>query len=109
MPCLEVIHSHINIYQRSRVTRFPVSILEATVDYSTFTMSHSNGVAIANGTNGHTNDGNLNGNVRSGLKVLIAGAGIGGLTAAIALRQQGHNVEVSPIKQKYESFLADKS
>lgn len=29
-----------------------------------------------------------------GLKVLIAGAGIGGLVAAIALRQQGHHVEV---------------
>ena len=28
------------------------------------------------------------------LKVLIAGAGIGGLTAAIALRRQGHDVEV---------------
>jgi 2-polyprenyl-6-methoxyphenol hydroxylase-like FAD-dependent oxidoreductase len=29
-----------------------------------------------------------------GLKVLIVGAGIGGLAAAIALRQQGHEVEV---------------
>ncbi|KAB8251155.1 hypothetical protein BDV35DRAFT_399966 [Aspergillus flavus] len=29
-----------------------------------------------------------------GLKVLIVGAGIGGLAAAIALRQQGHKVEV---------------
>lgn len=28
------------------------------------------------------------------LKVLIAGAGIGGLSAAIALRQAGHAVEV---------------
>lgn len=28
------------------------------------------------------------------LKVLVIGAGIGGLSAAIALRQQGHQVEV---------------
>lgn len=34
----------------------------------------------------------LNGS--SGLRVLIVGAGIGGLTSAIALRQQGHHVEV---------------
>jgi len=30
-----------------------------------------------------------------GLKVVIAGGGIGGFTAAIALRKQGHDVEVS--------------
>ncbi len=30
----------------------------------------------------------------AGLKVIIAGGGIGGFTAAIALRQQGHDVEV---------------
>jgi monoamine oxidase len=29
-----------------------------------------------------------------GLKILIIGAGIGGLSAAIALRGQGHEVEV---------------
>ena len=31
----------------------------------------------------------------AGLKIIIVGGGIGGLTAGIALRQQGHRVEVS--------------
>ena len=32
---------------------------------------------------------------QSGLKILVVGAGISGLSAAIGLRQQGHTVEVS--------------
>lgn len=35
-----------------------------------------------------------NGTAAKPLKVLIAGAGIGGLSAAIALRAAGHDVEV---------------
>lgn len=33
------------------------------------------------------------------LKVIIVGAGIGGLTAAVALRQAGHDVEVSSSRE----------
>lgn len=35
-----------------------------------------------------------NGTKHKGLKVIIAGGGIGGLTAAIALRRQGHHVDI---------------
>lgn len=38
--------------------------------------------------------GSINPEEGQGLRILIAGAGIGGLSAAIALRQQGHRVEV---------------
>lgn len=32
---------------------------------------------------------------KDGLKIIIVGGGIGGLTAALALRRNGHKVEVS--------------
>ena len=47
--------------------------------------NHVNETLISNGT--HTAS-------KEPLRILIVGAGIGGLTAAIALRQQGHHVEV---------------
>lgn len=43
----------------------------------------------SNLTNGHHSLGE-----KRPLRVLIIGAGIGGLTAAIGLRRQGHHVEV---------------
>ena len=36
----------------------------------------------------------VNGAASSGLRVTIVGGGLGGLTAAISLRQQGHRVQV---------------
>lgn len=68
-------------------------------DYTNLTLKQSNIImasissenSLANGSSGI---GIVNGTAHKGLKVLIAGAGIGGLAAAIALRQQGHHVEV---------------
>lgn len=48
-------------------------------------MSHMSDDHIMNGVNGTT---------ERKLDVIIVGGGIGGLTAAISLRQHGHNVEV---------------
>lgn len=47
-------------------------------------------MAIING-----NSNAPNGHRAAGLKIIIVGAGIGGLSAAIALRKNGHHVEVS--------------
>lgn len=48
-------------------------------------MTGRNGVVV-NGIHDSSN--------KTGLKILIVGAGIGGCTAALGLRQQGHDVEV---------------
>jgi heterodisulfide reductase subunit A-like polyferredoxin len=44
---------------------------------------------------------------KNGLKILIVGAGIGGLTAAIALRKQGHEVLVRHPDITFKGNLAD--
>lgn len=47
----------------------------------------------------------VHGSPKAGLKILIVGAGIGGLTAAIALRQQGHDIQVYKESEKARVFL----
>ncbi len=44
--------------------------------------------------NGESKRSDMNGVPSSGLRVTIVGGGLGGLTAAISLRQQGHRVQV---------------
>jgi succinate dehydrogenase/fumarate reductase flavoprotein subunit len=44
-----------------------------------------------------------------GLRVLIVGAGIGGLTTAIALRQQGHHVEVCQLLLHWRLVMEDRN
>lgn len=70
----------------------PCFLSLTNLDYQTMatlpelSTSHANGETQAN-------------SAPVGLKVIIAGGGIGGFTAAIALRQQGHDVEVCLVIQ----------
>ena len=53
-------------------------------------------IAQSNGATSNASDRAHGQQERTGLKVLIVGAGIGGLTTAIAMRKQGHEVLVGP-------------
>ena len=63
----------------------------ATKFYNPMTVA---GTAPVNGVNGHSKE-RVNGSDSRSLNIAIVGAGIGGLTAAIGLRRNGHNVSVS--------------
>ncbi|EMC96381.1 hypothetical protein BAUCODRAFT_130994 [Baudoinia panamericana UAMH 10762] len=78
-----------------------MAVGEVTAGEAVLNGELSNGVLNGH-VNGHTN-GHTNGLVAperpsSGIKVIIVGAGFGGLTAAIECHRQGHTVEM------YESF-----
>lgn len=46
--------------------------------------------------NGHTNGDSVSSDTPQPLNIVVVGAGIAGLTAAIGLRRNGHNVTVRP-------------
>ena len=52
-------------------------------------------MANSNGTNGYIKANDTE--AKTPLKILIMGAGIGGLTAAAALRKEGHDIQVRKI------------
>ena len=62
-------------------------------------------MATVNGSHVETNGNSRN----TALKILIVGAGIGGLTAAIALRKEGHNVHVRANMHASESYAKAKA
>jgi monoamine oxidase len=59
-------------------------------------MAHPKINGTATALNGFTNHEAQ----KKGLRILIVGAGIGGLTAAIALRRQGHEILVWSCKNR---------
>ena len=70
----------------------------------------ANGVKGAGHTNSSTN---FQRKAPSGVNVLIVGAGIGGMMAAIELHRQGHDVKIVEAKDameglgKYKRFTSD--
>lgn len=78
-----------------------VYCIMATKFYNSMTNGSS---TLLNGLNGHTKD-QKNGTGSTTLNISIVGAGIGGLTAAIGLRRNGHNVSVSERETKSQELL----